>query len=107
MKLRIGPLCTVIRDAAPLEPDIATLWNRIETECHDNQRAIVASLAEAGALRRGLDVDRAADVLWTLNHPDVWRALVGQRGWTPEQWEEWFAETATAQLLGPRRRGRR
>jgi hypothetical protein len=44
-------------------------------------------------------VARATDVLWTLNHPDVWQLLVGERGWTPEQWERWFADTARAQLL--------
>ena len=44
---------------------------------------------------------RAADILWTLNHPDVWLLLVGERGWTPGQWERWFAATAREQLLGP------
>jgi hypothetical protein len=33
--------------------------------------------------------------------PDVWLLLVGERGWTPGQWERWFADTACAQLLGP------
>jgi len=32
------------------------------------------------ALRRGLDVTRATDILWTLNNPDVWQLLVGRRG---------------------------
>jgi hypothetical protein len=54
----------------------------------------------AAGLRPGLDVARATDILWTLNHPDVWLLLVGERGWTPEQWERWFADTACAQLLG-------
>ena len=43
----------------------------------------------------------ASDILWTLNHPDVWLLLVGERGWTPERWERWFADTACAQLLRP------
>ena len=42
---------------------------------------------------------RATDILWTLNHPDLWLLLVGERGWTPEQFEQWFADTACAQLL--------
>jgi hypothetical protein len=29
----------------------------------------------------------------------VWLLLVGKRGWTPERWERWFADTACAQLL--------
>ena len=40
-----------------------------------------------GALRASLDVERAADILWTLNHPDPWQLLVTERGWTAEQWE--------------------
>jgi len=50
-------------------------------------------------LRPGLGVERAADILWTLNHPDVWLLLVGERGWTPGQWERWLAATASQQLL--------
>ncbi len=48
---------------------------------------------------------RATDILWTLNHPDLWHLLVGERGWSAEDYEEWFADTACAQLLG--RQGRR
>lgn len=100
VKERAGALMLVIRSAAPTEPDIAQLWSRIQSDFHDNQRAIVESLHAAKALRPDLDVARASDILWTLNHPDVWHLLVGQRGWSPAQWEQWFAETAGAQLLG-------
>jgi hypothetical protein len=54
------------------------------------------------ALRPGLDVGRATDILWTLNHPDVWLLLVDQRGWTPAEWEQWFGDTSCSQLLAPR-----
>ncbi len=56
-------------------------------------------LLEKKALRPGLDVTRATDILWTLNHPDLWLLLVRERGWTPEQYETWFRDTAGAQLL--------
>jgi AcrR family transcriptional regulator len=103
-KTRIAGVLKVIRDAAPGDPDIDELWERIQTEFHANQRVIVERLAQTNALRPGLGIDRATDILWTLNHPDVWQLLVGQRGWTPEQYEEWFADTACAQLLGRRTR---
>src|SRR3954465_4318512 len=99
VKLRIAGVFEVVRTAAPSDPDIGALWSRIQTEFHANQRVIVESLAAKGALRAGLDVARAADLLWTLNHPNVWQLLVGERGWTPEQWERWLAETAAGQLL--------
>jgi AcrR family transcriptional regulator len=88
------------------DPDAAALWNLIQTDFHDNQRVIVESLHARRALRPDLDVTRATDILWTLNHPDVWLLLVGERGWTPEQWEEWFADTTCAQLLRPAGRNR-
>jgi hypothetical protein len=90
----------VIRDAAPVDVDLAALWELIQTDFWANQRVVVESLADKGALRDGLDVDRATDLLWMLNHPDVWLLLVGRRGWSPAEWEQWFAETSREQLLG-------
>jgi AcrR family transcriptional regulator len=99
VKERAGAVMAVMRSAAPLDPDIAALWGRIQSDFHDNQRGIVEALSKRKALQRGLTVERASDILWTLNHPDVWYLLVGERGWTPEQWERWFEETMAAQLL--------
>ena len=55
--------------------------------------------ASAGAAPRPRRRPRAADILWTLNHPDLWQLLVVERGWTPDRFEKWFADTAFAQLL--------
>jgi AcrR family transcriptional regulator len=98
-KRRISGILEVIRHAAPIDPDIAALWQRIQTDYHANQRAIVERLAERGELRTGLDVDRASDILWTINHPNTWQLLVADRGWPHEQYEQWTADTACAQLL--------
>ena len=106
VKRRIGPMLRVIRDAAPRDPETRDLWELIQSDFYVNQRTIVEVLDRKHALASGLDVARATDILWTLNHPDLWLLLVGQRGWTPEEFEQWFADTATAQLLRPRK-GRR
>jgi AcrR family transcriptional regulator len=100
VKERAGGLMEVIRTAAPLDPDIAALWSRIQSDFYANQRAIVEGLADQRALRPGLDVARAADILWTLNHPDVWQLFTRSRGWAPDDYERWFGDTACAQLLG-------
>ncbi len=103
-KTRIGPLFAVIHSAAPLDPDIDALWKRIGTEYHANQRKIVESLNKKKALKPGLSVDRATDILWTIQHPNTWHLLATERGWTPEQYEQWCAENACAQLLKPSRK---
>lgn len=105
VKERIGGVLEVIRSAAAADADSGALWDRIQSEFHANQRVIVESVESA--LRPGLDVDSATDILWTLNHPNVWQLLVDERGWTPEQWERWFADAARAQLLQERKDGRR
>lgn len=89
----------VIRAAAGADADIDDLWRRIQGDFHANQRAIVEALDRNGALRPGLGVDRAADVLWTVNHPEVWHLLVGECGWTADEFEAWFAEAVGALLL--------
>ncbi len=99
VKPRAATLMRVIRDAAPVDADIAALWGRIQADFYENQRGIVAALSRKKALRPGLSAARATDILWALNHPDLWHLLVGERGWTPEAYERWFADTACAQLL--------
>jgi AcrR family transcriptional regulator len=97
-KVSIAALLDVIRSGALVEPEIEALWSRIESDYHDNQRAIAESLHKKKALQRDLDVDRATDILWTINHPNLWQLLTG-RGWTPEEYEQWTADLACAQLL--------
>ena len=101
VKQRAGALMEVIRSAAPIDPDIAALWEphpvRLLRQPARDRRGLARQEGAAAGPRRR---PRATDILWTLNHPDVWLLLVGQRGWTPEEYEQWFADTACAQLLG-------
>jgi AcrR family transcriptional regulator len=96
-KRRMGSMLKVIRSAAPTDDEIAALWRRIQGDYYDNQKAIVKSMRKG--LAEGMSVKRATDILWSLNHPDVWLLLVDQRGWSPEWYERWCADTACAQLL--------
>ncbi len=98
-KQRIGGILEVIRAAATGDEEAQALWQRIETEYHANQHAVVESLHRKNALRPELDLDRAADILWTINHPSQWQLLVGIRGWSANEFEEWCAQLACAQLL--------
>ena len=91
VKQRIGPMLRVIRSASAVDPDGAALWDLIQTDFHANQQAIVESLGLG-------DVDRRTDVLWALNHPDTWLLFV-DRGWTPEQFEAWFADALVKLVL--------
>jgi AcrR family transcriptional regulator len=99
VRARLGPLLQVVRRAASADPEVDELWTRIQADFYDNQRSVVVVLHEKKALRPGLDVAHATDILWTLNHPDLYWLLVNERGWTPDQHEEWLADLLCGQLL--------
>jgi AcrR family transcriptional regulator len=101
VKERVGGILPVIRSAADADADVGELWRRIQSEFYDTMRPLVEAVEARGGLAPGLDVTRATDILWTLNHPDLWHLLVGQRGWTADQFEAWFADTLCEQLLPP------
>jgi AcrR family transcriptional regulator len=99
VKLRIAGVLEVIRSAAPTDPEIGVLWGRIQSDFLANQRVIAESLDQKDALRPGLDVDSATDILWSLNISNLWHLLVVERGWAPERFEEWLGDLACSQLL--------
>jgi len=54
----------------------------------DGCRAIVLRLSRDGVLRKEIDFDTAADILWSVTSLRTWEDLVLQRGWTAHQYEE-------------------
>ena len=99
VKTRIAPLGEVLLTAAAADPEIDALSKRIWSQFYDNQRDVVKALHRRKALKKGLGVDRAADILWTLNHPRTYLLLLDERGWTPEEYERWLADITIAELL--------
>lgn len=99
VKARSGALLEMIRTAASADPEIADLWASIEAKLLDVQRAIIEQLYASGSLAPSLDISRGTDILWTLNHPNVWQLLVPNRGWTDQEYEQWLGDAFCSQLL--------
>jgi AcrR family transcriptional regulator len=51
-------------------------------------REIMRRVEQDGHLRPGLDVDAAADLLWTITSLRMWEDLVLQRRWSAKRYEE-------------------
>src|SRR5215211_1403233 len=51
------------------------------------------------ALRPGMSVERAAAILRALCRAEVYRELVDESGWSPDEYEVWLGETLERQLL--------
>lgn len=99
VKARIAPLGAVMLSAAAADPEIDALSKRIWSQFYDNQLEVVKALQRRKALKPKLTVERAADILWTLNHPRVYLLLLEERGWSPDDYERWLAEITCEQLL--------
>jgi AcrR family transcriptional regulator len=98
VKERTADVTEVVRQAAPSEPQIGVLWEHFQRELYEiGMRGIAQRLERDRAL--AVDAAEATDLLWTLNHPDVYQLLVRQRGWSPERYERWLAATLSEQLL--------
>ncbi|MFD4688976.1 TetR/AcrR family transcriptional regulator [Streptomyces sp. NPDC058463] len=89
MHARLAPLLRVAR-AGP--PEVAEVWRGIARRRADNMRLLAQDLAATGQLRRGLDLEEVADVIWATNSPEFYCLLVEDRGWPPERFERWLAD---------------
>ena len=99
IQARMAPLLLALRDASSTEPDAARVWREISERRAANMRKLAQELAAAGGLRPGLSVDEAADVIWATNSPEVYVLLTTERGWTPDRYERWLADTWRRLLL--------
>jgi AcrR family transcriptional regulator len=99
VRTRVAALARVIETAAVVDEEIARLQARMSAEFLANQRGIIEHLHGAGLLRPGLTVEEATDILWTLNNTRVYFLLVHERGWSPDRYERWLADTLRRELL--------
>lgn len=96
---RVGALFWVMRVAAATEPEITTLLHDLLEQRRQGMAFFVAALLHTGPLRSGLDAERAADSVWALTSPEVYRLLTVERGWTDEAYEAWLLRTLESTLL--------
>ncbi len=96
---RIGPLFRVLAEAAAADPELAEVSRQMDEQRLAGMGRFAQLLADRGALRPGLSVDEARDVLWTLNSHAVHDLLVVRRGWPPGRYRDWLSATLARTLL--------
>ena len=89
----------LLRGAGVVAPELARLEQERENLRYERQEQMIDSLRDAGRLRPHLDRQTARDILWTLTGGDVYRMLVGERGWSPQEYQDWLADTLVHSLL--------
>ncbi|MGW6728870.1 helix-turn-helix domain-containing protein [Nocardia sp. NPDC055029] len=97
---RVAAMLEVVRSAAATDPELAEIWQTNLAQRLTVQQRLVTELAAKISLREGVSVDRGADIALALTAPETYRLLVGERGWSAEEWQEWVTGALTDQLIG-------
>jgi AcrR family transcriptional regulator len=93
------PIQLLVRAAAATDAEAARVWDQLRVERMTGMTMFARALHQEGQLRPDVSVEEAGDMVWTCNSPEVYELLVVQRGWTPERYGRWVADTLTAALL--------
>ncbi len=97
---RLAPIYEAVRGAASADPEVREVFEAIGQERRIGAGRVVGDLVgKGGRLRDGLDTEAAADILWVLIDAGLFHLLVHRRGWTPERFDAWLADSIQRQLL--------
>lgn len=95
---RSGPVLRLVARVSGSDPAVAELHAELERQMRETALANLGTYPTS-VLRDGMDRDRAADVVLTLGHPEVWNRLVHDAGWTGEQYVDWLEHAITSTVL--------
>ncbi len=98
---RVAPLRPAIEVAAASDPDINAYWRAVAEARKGGMRTFVERLAELQALRPGLTVPRATDVMFVVNSHEVFLGLTRDGGWAVTDFKRWLCDALSQQLLDP------
>ena len=96
---RQAQVMLALAGAATADADAAAVWRK---NLEDRQRGMTmfaADLAATGELREDLPAGRIADILWLAQDVRNYDRLVRERGWTPDEFQQWYVDTVAGAIL--------
>ena len=97
-----GDVFVALMSAAPIEPDVAAAWEKANRNHRTGAQFVARKLVDLGALRDGVSVERAADVLAGLSWGTTWLQFIQVYGWSFDECEAWLKVTLAELLLRER-----
>lgn len=89
----------LLRGAGVVAPELAKLQRNRECLRYEREEGVIAFLLKSGKLRPELSRRTARDIFWMFTGGDVYRMLVRERGWSPQKYQHWLADTLVKLLL--------
>lgn len=103
---RVASILAVLVAARDSDPQLGELAATLDAERYSGATRVAGHWADRGWLRGGLTPGTAADVIWTLNSPEV-RGLLVRRGWDEATYRSWLEAELRSGVLRARRPGTR
>ncbi len=92
-------LVDILRGVSLVGPEFRELEQEREKRRYERQGEYAKKLMNENHLAKGLTLENARDILWALTGRDIYRMLVVDRGWTPDDYEKWLSQLLVNSLL--------
>ncbi len=89
----------LMRGASAFSPALRKLEQEFEKIRFDMQEERVKLLFAHSKSKPGLDYASARQILWMYTSRDIYRMLVHESGWTPDQYQSWLSATLVTTLV--------
>ncbi len=92
-------LMDILRGASVVAPEFRELEQERENRRYERQVEYVKSMMKEKSLAKGLTLEKARDILWTLTGRDIYRMFVIERNWSSDDYENWLTQLLIKSLL--------
>ena len=98
---RAAELELVLITAAAIDPELRQLLEQARAQRATGTRLVARRLVDFGAVPPE-HAQAAADTIYALASPEVYTLLVGDRGWSADAYQQWFADNLITALVPDR-----
>jgi AcrR family transcriptional regulator len=89
----------LMRGASAFSPALWKLEQEFEQIRFEMQEERIKLLFANSKQRSGLSLDEARRILWMYTSRDIYRMLVHEAGWSPDQYQQWLSNTVVNALV--------
>jgi len=98
---RVAPILLLVGTAASASAEMQALREELDGDRLTRMTHNAAHLADRGALKSGLTLEHARDIMWLYSSPELYERLVLHQGWTVPDYGRFVGDALTAALLSP------
>ncbi len=90
----------IFQGASILAPEFKEFEKEREKRRYLRQEETIKIMVKEKSLIKGLTQTKARDILWAFTGRDLYRMLVIEQGWPPEEYEKWLTDLLVKMLVG-------